>query len=499
MQIVPTTGPEIEHKLERVRQCARNGGLSLEQRRRALKSIRAFLVDNREALIEVMAIDLRKPLMESNLLEIQYVINDVDHALSNLSSWMRPKYVPTPAVAFPAQSRVVYRPLGVVLVIVPFNFPVQLSFGPMISAIAAGNTVVLKMSEMTAATSNLIADLLPKYLDESILAVVQGAATETQMLLKHKFDHIFFTGSERVGRIVLAAAAPHLTPVTLELGGKSPAIVSSSANVAVAAKRIMWSKWINAGQVCIAADYAIVDESVYDEFINECRRAVVSFSGGVDPKSSPDFCRIITKEHTERLKGLLDSCRDLIVFGGDTDIGERFCAPTVVGPVRVNCDLMKSEIFGPILPVIQVGCIADAVDIISKNPNPLALYVFGTKKQAENIFSKTKSGSACVNDCVFQNSNTDLPFGGIGSSGMGKAHGETGFRTFSHAHSILYRTDASIFDVPQRYPPYTAAAERFLLFVMRATKINSRTLGHFIHGLLLTGVLLITLRLFRLV
>jgi aldehyde dehydrogenase (NAD+) len=361
----------------------------------------------------------------------------------------------------PGSARIVQEPLGTVLVIAPWNYPVQLLLGPLIPALAAGNTVVLKPSEVAPETSAALADLIPRYLDERAVQVVTGGVPETTELLAHQFDHIFYTGNGTVGRVVMEAASKHLTPVTLELGGKSPAIVTDSADVAVSARRVAWGKFINAGQTCIAPDYVLVAESCHDSFVAELGNAITAFFGD-DPATSPDYGRIVNARHHARLTGLLERGGfDMVAFGGDHDVASRYLAPTVLTGVKPDAAVMDDELFGPILPVLSYGELDDAIAFVNERPKPLALYVFASRRPAiDRVIDRTSSGGVTVNHTLLHVSVPGLPFGGVGASGMGTYHGEAGFRVFSHAKPVLQRPakpDPSI-----AYPPYTSFKQKVL-------------------------------------
>ena len=344
------------------------------------------------------------------------------------------------------------------LVIAPWNYPVQLALAPMVGAIAAGNAVVLKPSEVAAATSGALAQLIPEYLDHDAIAVVEGAVSETKALLDERFDHIFYTGNGRVGRVVMEAASRHLTPVTLELGGKSPAIVDGSANLEVAARRIAWGKFLNAGQTCIAPDYVLVSRDAHDRLIELIRRAVFDFYGN-DPKASPDYARIINDNHFKRLVQLLDS--GTAVVGGESDPATRYLAPTVLRDVAADAPVMQEEIFGPVLPVVPVDDADEAIAFVNAHDKPLALYVFaGDKAVANRVVERTSSGGACVNATLYHVAVPNLPFGGVGESGVGAYHGKASFDVFSHWKPVLKKSTRP--DPDLAYPPYTDKKERLV-------------------------------------
>jgi aldehyde dehydrogenase (NAD+) len=371
--------------------------------------------------------------------------------IKNLKKWNKPERVGTPLVAMPGKSRLIPEPVGVVLVIAPWNYPIHLLLVPVAGAIAAGNAVVMKPSEVTTNTSALLASLVPKYLDTSAIALVEGGVPETTDLLEQHFDHIFYTGNGTVGRIVMAAAVKNLTPVTLELGGKSPVIIDASANLRVAARRIAWGKWLNAGQTCIAPDYVMVNSSVRDGFIDELGKAITEFFGD-DPKESDSYGRIVSPNHFARVSGLMNG--GTAVIGGETDAASRYIAPTVLLDVHPDAQIMKEEIFGPLLPIVEVASTDEAIAHINSNPHPLALYVFtGDKRVAADVISRTTAGGVTVNGTIMHFSNPNLPFGGIGESGMGGYHGKAGVRLFQHMKPVLTR--GTKMDLSIAYPPYT--------------------------------------------
>ncbi len=430
----------------------------LAWRREQLERLRALLVEGEDDLLDALHADLGKPPTEAWATDIGFVISEVDHARRHLQSWMRPKRVWAPLVTRPASARIVREPLGVALVIAPWNYPVQLLLSPMLGAIAAGNCVVGKPSEVAPRTSAVLAELVPKYLDPDAVAVVEGAVPETQALLTERFDYVFYTGNGRVGRVVMEAAAKHLTPVTLELGGKSPVIVDEDADLAVAGRRVAWGKYLNAGQTCIAPDYALVARSREDEFVEHVRRAIFDFYGS-DPKASPDFGRIVNDQHFRRLAGLLDGGTASV--GGVTDEAQRYVSPTVLQEVRDDAPVLQDEIFGPILPVVPVDDIGAAIAYVNEHEKPLALYVFThSGATRDRVLAETTSGGAAVNATMYHVAVPGLPFGGTGPSGMGAYHGKASFDTFSHAKSVLRKATKP--DPALAYPPYTSRKDRLI-------------------------------------
>jgi aldehyde dehydrogenase (NAD+) len=430
----------------------------LEWRRAQLKRLKAMLVEHEEELLDALSEDLGKHRAEAWATDVGFVVAEIDYVTRRLRRWMRPRRVHAPLLTMPARARVVREPLGVVLVIAPWNYPVQLSLSPLVGAIAGGNCAVVKPSEVTPKTSAAIARLLPEYLDTECIAVVEGAVEETQALLAERFDHIFYTGNGRVGRIVMEAAAKHLTPVTLELGGKSPAYVDASADVEVAARRVAWGKFLNAGQTCVAPDFVLVAKDLEDKFVEHVRRAVFDFYGK-DPKASPDYGRIVDDRHYERLVGLLDSGTTAI--GGEHDPGDRFIAPTLLRDVLPESPIMQEEIFGPILPVVPVSGVDEAIDFVNGRDKPLALYVFADDKGVvKRVLGETSSGGATVNATMYHLAVPGLPFGGVGPSGMGAYHGKASFDTFTHPKGVLRKRPKP--DPDLAYPPYTSRKERLL-------------------------------------
>jgi aldehyde dehydrogenase (NAD+) len=417
-----------------------------------------MLAEREGELLEALAKDLGKSRFEGWLAELDLVRKEIAHTRKHLERWMRPRKVSTPLTLLPGRSTIVREPLGVALVIAPWNYPVQLALGPVVAALAAGNCVVLKPSEVSAHTADALARLVPLYLDNDVVAVVQGGVPETTALLEQRFDHIFYTGNGQVGRVIMAAAAKHLTPVTLELGGKSPAIVEASADLAVTARRLVWAKFFNAGQTCVAPDYVLVDRRVKEGLLSELARTVREFYGD-EPRRSKDFGRIINAKHHRRLVALLGDGK--VVCGGQHDEGDRYIAPTVLSDVDPAAAVMADEIFGPILPVLAVDSVSEAITFVNARPKPLALYVFtGDRRVADDVLARTSSGGACVNDAVVHLAVPELPFGGVGESGMGAYHGKSGFETFSHRRAVLAKPTA--LDVPLRYPPYDDAKQAWI-------------------------------------
>ncbi len=424
---------------------------TLAWRREQLAALEQLVSQGADELLHALAQDLRKPVLEAWGADVGYVKADVKLARKQLAKWMRPERVATPIHLRPAKSQIVREPLGVVLIIAPWNYPVQLLLGPLVGAIAAGNCAVLKPSEITAHTSAALAKLVRRHLDPDSIALFEGGVPETQALLAERFDHIFYTGNGTVAREVMTAAARHLTPVTLELGGKSPCIIDRDADLGIAARRIAWGKFMNAGQTCIAPDYVLVHQDREAELIEALRKTVREFYGD-DPSRSPDYARIPNVRHHRRLAALLKDGE--VVVGGQTDENDRYIAPTVMRNPRPDSAVMTDEIFGPILPILSVPDLASAIAFVNRREKPLALYLFSNDaKVGEQVVAATSSGGVCINSTIWHIANPMLPFGGVGPSGMGAYHGRASFETFSHRKSVLTR--GTRFDPKFIYPPYT--------------------------------------------
>jgi aldehyde dehydrogenase (NAD+) len=430
----------------------------LSWRRDQLRRMKKMLTVREVELLGALGADLGKPRLEAWVSDVAIVISEIEHALKHLKAWTKPERVWTPLAQRPGKARVQREPLGVALVIAPWNYPVQLLLSPMVGAIAAGNCVIGKPSEVSVHTSATLARLVPEYLDPEAIAVVEGGVAETQALLSERFDHVFYTGNGRVGRIVMEAAAKHLTPVTLELGGKSPVIVTADADLDVAARRVTWGKFLNAGQTCIAPDYALVSREVEEAFVERIATVVGEFYGP-DPKTSPDYARIVNDRHFRRLEALLGDGTHAL--GGETDAEQRYIAPTVLREVALDAPVMAEEIFGPVLPVLPVADVNEAIDFVNERDRPLALYVFsGSSDTQDRVLTHTTSGGAGLNATVLQVAVPDLPFGGVGPSGMGAYHGRAGFETFSHRKGVL--TKSTRVDPAFAYPPYTKRKQKIL-------------------------------------
>ena len=410
-----------------------------------------MLVENEQQLYKAVHADFGKSEHEAFLTEVAILIKDIEEAQRSLNKWTQAQRVPTNLVNLPGRSSIVPEPLGVCLVIGAWNYPIQLSLAPAIAALAAGNTIILKPSELAANCAQCMADLVAQYFDPAVFTVVQGGVEETQALLTERFDKIFFTGSPAVGRVVYQAAAKHLTPVTLELGGKSPAIITQSANLQIAVKRLVWAKFLNAGQTCIAPDYVFVHASVYDTCLELFKSQIAANDYRLD---AHNYVKIINERHLTRLKNLIE--QDKIALGGQIDEVNRVIEPTLLKDVQVNDAIMQEEIFGPLLPLIKYQDFEEVLQYIENNEKPLSAYLFSNNPTEQKIWEQRLSfGGGCINDAIMHITNPNLPFGGIGQSGTGSYHGKAGFDTFSHFKSVFKKPN--IFEVPLKYPPYTSA------------------------------------------
>jgi aldehyde dehydrogenase (NAD+) len=435
----------------------------LRWRHAQLRGLQALLTENGAALEQALWRDLHKSPAEAQYAEIGFTLAELRLARRRLRGWLRPRRVPAPAALLPASARVMLEPLGVVAVIAPWNYPVQLTLAPLIGALAAGNAVVLKPSELAPATAAVLAELVPRYLDPSAVAVVEGGVPETTELLAQKLDHIFYTGNGAVGRVLLEAAAKNLTPVTLELGGKSPTYVDDTVDLDAAAARIAWGKFLNAGQTCVAPDYVLATAEV-QAALGPLIAAWVERYFGRDPKRSPDYGRIVDERHFARLAGLLGS--GTLVTGGETDAAQRYLAPTVLAAVPRDAPVMGEEIFGPILPFVTVDGPGDALRYINEHDKPLALYVFSEDARTRRRFlTETSSGAVGFGIPLGHSGVHGLPFGGVGASGFGAYHGRRSLATFSHEKAVLSKPLKP--DTVQLIaPPYTAAREGLIRKVL---------------------------------
>jgi len=422
---------------------------SLSFRLEQLAKLKQAIIDRQEAILQAAKADLGRPAFEAYF-EIA-TLSEINLALKNLKTWAKPQRVKSPIDQFPASAWIEPEPLGVVLIIGPWNYPFQLIMSPLVGAIAAGNCALLKPSEHAPHTSQVVAEMIADTFEPNYIAVREGDASVSQQLLAEKFDHIFFTGGTAIGRIVMTAAAQHLTPVTLELGGKSPCIVDSDIHLDHAAKRIAWGKLINTGQTCIAPDYLLVQRQIKNDLVNRLQHYIREFYGE-NPAQSPDYGRIIHRRHFDRLIAFLDQGE--IILGGDYNLDDRYLSPTLIDGVTWDDPVMQEEIFGPILPILTYDSLEDAIAQVNAHPKPLALYFFSRSRQKqERILQATSSGGVCLNDTVMHVTVNALPFGGVGESGIGSYHGKASFNTFSHFKSVLKRE--FWLDFGWRYAPYT--------------------------------------------
>ena len=424
--------------------------IDISYRIEQLRKLKSLIEQYEDDFIQALHDDLRKNEFEAYATEIGFVLADINKTLNKLVKWAKPKRVHTPPFFYVASSYIVSEPYGNTLIISPWNYPFQLLLAPLVGALAAGNTAILKPSELAPATSVLVTKMINEHFPSSYIHVIEGAVEETKELLSYKFDYVFFTGSTRVGQIVYEAAAKHLTPVTLELGGKSPCIVDSETHLDYTAKRIVWGKFINMGQTCIAPDYILVNEEIKAAFIEKVAFYINKFYGE-DPQQSDSLGRIINHSHFDRLVSYIHHGNVLV--GGEYDRDEKYSAPTILDQVELDSPLMGEEIFGPILPIISYDKLGEAIDFINDKPKPLALYIFSTNNRTVDMLIKqTSSGGVAVNDTLMHIVNPNLPFGGVGDSGIGAYHGKSSFDLFSHKRSVLHRS--FLIEEPIRYAPY---------------------------------------------
>jgi len=437
-----------------------------------LMRLRARVLKQREAIVTALHADLRKPAAEADLAEVLTVATEARLAARQVARWMRPQKVQTPLMLVGAVSQIRYEPKGVVLIIAPWNYPFVLSLVPLIGAVAAGCSVVVKPSEHAPRSSRLIKELLAEVFDPREVVVIEGDADVAEELLHHRFDHIFFTGGTAIGKRVMQAAAAHLTPVTLELGGKSPTIVDETADLEQAAEAIAFGKWSNSGQICIAPDYVLVQARVHDAFVAAlCRRIARSFGSDEEARArTPDYARMINARQFERVRQLFESAVEgnaRVVIGGCFDAEERYVAPTVLIDVPSEAEIMSEEIFGPLLPVVRYETLDEAIALINGKPNPLALYIFSRDDQhIERTLAETTAGGTCVNDTLLHFAHPELPFGGVGLSGIGKGYHRYGFLAFSNERAVVHRRRASP-AFRMLYPPYRRKTRRLIGWLQR--------------------------------
>lgn len=416
-----------------------------------LKKLIKVLKDNEDLLDEAIYKDFKKSSFENYETELSLVYHEINLAIKKLKSWSKRKSVRTNMANMPGKSYIIAEPLGVTLTIGAWNYPYQLAFAPVVAAISAGNTAILKPSELSLNSSNAMAKIINENFESNYFHVIEGGIEETTNLLKLKFDKIFYTGSTNVGKIIMKAAAEHLTPVTLELGGKSPSIVFKDANIKITAQRLVWAKFLNGGQTCVAPDYILAEKGVKAKLIEEIKTQIKNIYGG-NPMDSDAFVRIISPRHYNRLVDLIDSKK--VIIGGDSNKEELYISPTVLDNISFEDDIMQEEIFGPILPIIEFEDLSWAIKMIKERPKPLALYIFSSSNKSINrILHEVSFGGGGVNEAIMHLANSNLPFGGVGESGMGNYHGKAGFDSFTHYKSILSKS--TVVELPIKYPPYS--------------------------------------------
>ncbi len=418
-------------------------------RKQQLKTLKSALKEYEKPLCDALWKDLHKSYEEAILTELSIVSGEIKNHLSHLKKWMKRKRYSTPLKMFPSSSYVVTEPLGCSLIVSPWNYPVQLLLNPLVGAISAGCTAILKPSPYVPNVSNILAEMIEKYFNKNYIAIIQGNREVNALLFEERFDIIFFTGSPELGKKVMLAAAKNLTPVVLELGGKSPCIVDKDANIEMAARRIAWGKTLNAGQTCIAPDYLLIHRSQKEKFVAAFKKALQNLHGN-DIEKSNHFVRLVSDRAFERVSSYLKNGR--ILLGGKTNVTERYIEPTLLDDVSIDSPVMQEEIFGPVLPMITFDSESEVLQFVTEREKPLAFYYFGNEKKALEIIGKTTSGGACINDTIMHIANEKIPFGGVGNSGMGNYHGYNSYKAFSHERSLVITP--TWLDLPFRYMPY---------------------------------------------
>ena len=453
------TEKKLESLVEKQRAYFAEGKtLPIEGRIRALNRLEQALKNREEELCRALKADLGKSRIESYMCEVGLTLSELGYVKRHLRSWSRDKRVRTPLAQFHARSFTVQEPYGVVLVMSPWNYPVLLTLEPLIGALAAGNCCVVKPSAYSLETSAVMASILREIFPEEYVAVVEGGRQENQGLLAQKFDYIFFTGGVNVGKLVMEKASAHLTPVTLELGGKSPCVIDESANLKLAARRLAFGKYLNCGQTCVAPDYVLVHEKVKERFLEYVKEEITHMYGR-KPLENPDYGKIINRKHFDRLLGLIDESK--LVFGGESSEETLQIAPSVLDRVTPEDAVMQEEIFGPLLPILTVRSMDEALAFVNARPKPLAFYIFTQNKSVEQMFLRRASfGGGCVNDTIIHLATSAMGFGGVGNSGMGSYHGKKSFETFSHEKSIVKKY--TWLDLPMRYQPYTKQKDKMI-------------------------------------
>lgn len=421
-------------------------------RKKYLKALKKSIKKHESDILDALKSDLGKNKVEAYATEVGFVMKELSYIIKELKNWAKTKSVTTPMMQFPAKSFIKYEPYGTVLIIGPFNYPFQLVMSPLIGALAAGNCAVVKPSEMTPQTSMVVQEILEEVFPPDYVKVVQGEKEVTSQLLDERFDYIFFTGSTKVGQIVYEKASKHLTPVTLELGGKSPVIIDDTANLKVAAERIAFGKFMNAGQTCVAPDYILIDNEIKMKFVEALQATIQEFYGA-QIEQSEDFGRIVNDNHFNRLVNIIEDSRQQVIYGGESNADELFVAPTIILDPELSDSVMQQEIFGPILPIIGYDTFNEVYDIVEQYEKPLALYLFTEDSdQITAVFNRLSFGGGCVNDTILHLANPNLPFGGVGHSGIGSYHGKYSFELFSHEKS--YITKSTKLESGLLFPPY---------------------------------------------
>lgn len=434
---------------------------NISERKQLLKRLLTVVLEKEKQIVDTLYLDFKKSEYESVMTETSIVISELKRTIKNINYWAKPQHVTPALLNFPSSSKIYKEPYGAVLIIAPWNYPYQLALVPLIGAIAAGNTVILKPSELTPNTSKITKEIIELVFDKNLVAVVEGGVEVSTELLAERWDYIFFTGSVQVGKIVAKAAAAFLTPVTLELGGKNPCIIDETANIKLAAKRIVWGKFINGGQTCIAPDYLLIHKSVKDNFVS-CFKSEIEIAYGKNPEDSKDYPRIVNKRNFDRLASMLEN--ETFLVGGKTNREDNYIAPSLIDEPSLDSEVMKGEIFGPISPVISYETEKDLENIIHKYEKPLALYVFSeNKKFANKMITKYSFGGGTINDTTVHFANHHLPFGGVGESGIGSYHGKQTFDLFSHKKGVTRRYNW--LDLPMRYAPYKGKLKTLKTFM----------------------------------
>lgn len=449
----------IEEMVKRQRACYEEGRtMGIEQRRKALDTLEQAILSSEQKLYDALKKDLGKSRAESYMCEVGLTLSELRFVRKHLKKWSREKRVLTPLAQFHAKSFTVQEPYGVVLIMSPWNYPVLLTLEPLIGTLAAGNCCVLKPSAYSPETSAVMKQMIADAFPEEYVNVVEGGREENQNLLSQKFDYIFFTGGVQVGKLVMEKASANLTPVTLELGGKSPCIIDKSANLKLAARRLAFGKYLNCGQTCVAPDYVLVHEAVKEEFLRLLKSEIRTMYGE-EPLQNPDYGKMINRKHFDRVLGLMKE--EKLILGGESDVASLRIAPAVMDQVTEDDAVMQEEIFGPLLPILTVGSMEEAIAFVNRRPKPLALYLFTENREVEkNVLEYTSFGGGCINDTIIHLATSRMGFGGVGNSGMGSYHGKKSFETFSHEKSIVKKY--TWIDLPMRYQPYTSWKEKLV-------------------------------------